>query len=346
MGGASSSSNDGEGSSTIDQGDIFPHLGVQEDDEIAGGDQDLPARRTPKVDPDPEDDIDPEDIDPEADTDPEDDVDPEADPEDDEDADPEADDSQVFEVIVDGEPTEVSLNEALQGYIRQETFHRRLNKLNEFEGAVNQVANNVTEQRARYIGLIDEMLANVEALVPPEPDWDKIYAENPPEKARKLQKDYDQLKAQKAKIAADRQKAVEEQEAQLAENFQRWKKAQNAELARRFPTWSDPQKGQEVMKRDITAMAQTAKAAGFTDEEIENTHDARMIVVLNKAAAYDRMMSRKTPKPVTRAKSPVTHGAGRTRTAPKGVARNMKQLTRTGKVEDAAAVFADILNRK
>ena len=39
--------------------------------------------------------------------------------------------AKVHEVVVDGHPFEVTLGEALNGYVRQETFHRRLGEVNQ-----------------------------------------------------------------------------------------------------------------------------------------------------------------------------------------------------------------------
>src|SRR6188472_1850810 len=45
---------------------------------------------------------------------------------------------QVVRVNVDGQPAEVSLQEALNGYVRAETFHRRLNQLQEVAKNIEQ----------------------------------------------------------------------------------------------------------------------------------------------------------------------------------------------------------------
>jgi hypothetical protein len=44
------------------------------------------------------------------------------------------------EVTVDGEPVEVSIKEALEGYVRTETFHRRMNQLDEAKKIVRRAA--------------------------------------------------------------------------------------------------------------------------------------------------------------------------------------------------------------
>ena len=44
---------------------------------------------------------------------------------------PEADEGEKYEVTIDGQPYEVTLAEALRGYIRQATFHQRAAQLNQ-----------------------------------------------------------------------------------------------------------------------------------------------------------------------------------------------------------------------
>jgi hypothetical protein len=73
-----------------------------------------------------------------------------------------------------------------------------------------------------------------------------------------------------------------------------------------------------------------------------------MLQVLLKASKYDRMMAAK-PKPVIRQPQgkPIAPGAGsaKQRTAQKGVSSAMKRLNRTGRLDDAAVVFDQLLAR-
>lgn len=351
MGVSSKGSDDGGSAPVMTEADVFPHLGGHDDDAgIAGGDDEAPKRRTRSQQPEGLDDEDDEELeipseDDDSDAGDEDDEgdDPDAGDEDDEDDDPSAE-GEVYEVMIDGQPAQVDLKEALNGYVRSETFYRRLNKLNEFETAINGRAREVHDLQVAYVEKTKELEALIDSLVPAEPDWDKVYAENPG-KARELQKNYEALSGKRAEIKANRDKAIADARAEAETNFKKWKRDQNNRLAELFPTWTDPEKGVDNMTRDTAMMAETAKAAGFTDEDIENTHDARMINILWKAARYDRIMSRKAPVPVNKGKRPVSQGAGRTRTAPKGKARNnATRLSRTGKLEDATAVFQDIIS--
>ena len=65
---------------------------------------------------------------------------------------------QVVRVNVDGQPAEVSLQEALNGYVRAETFHRRLNQL-------GQVAQEIEKERAELAQARDYYAQMIPALI-------------------------------------------------------------------------------------------------------------------------------------------------------------------------------------
>ena len=92
-------------------------------------------------------------------------------------------------------------------------------------------------------------------------------------------------------------------------------------------------------------MRRTLVAHGFSEDEIGTTYDERMLSVALKAAKYDKMVANK-PFPV----QPERQGALQPGSAPRvgnGAARGMndamKRLASTGRVDDAAGVFAQML---
>jgi hypothetical protein len=147
-----------------------------------------------------------------------------------------------------------------------------------------------------------------------------------------------QMKAQMDEAANKMTQSNQVQLAAFAEE-----EAARFEAANR-KTWSDPKK----KAKDLTSMRKTGLSSGFTEEELSQVYDSRMLQVLLKASKYDRMMAAK-PKPVVRQPQgkPVTPGAGsaKTRTAQKGVSSAMKRLNRTGRLDDAAVVFDQLLAR-
>lgn len=246
------------------------------------------------------------------------------------------DDDEKYTVMVEGEEVEVGLREALNGYVRQETFHRNMNKLNEGKQLVMQHAEQVMADREKLIAGLADLEEQVKALIPDEPDWDKLYAEDAG-RARALEKQYRDVKAKLAEVktkreAAEREKA--EAEANDTVKFARSEFGKFANIAK----WRDT----KAMQKDLRSMKMTAEAVGFTPKEYGEVYDSRMLNILLKASKYDRIMAAR-PKPVNRQQGSNTNGAGRTRTAPKGIDRAQKRLTQTGSLDDAAAVFARII---
>lgn len=274
----------------------------------------------------------------------------------DEDAEPDEEDEQTpdeeeessllerkVEVTVDGEPQEVSIKEALEGYIRTETFHRRMNQLDEAKKIVRRAAADAVQNYEYSMNVAKQMQAHMDQMIPKEPDWDEEFKKDPA-KARELQRYYEKANGFRAQLEAQMndviRKQVESNHAQLAAFAE--EESQKFEAMNR-KNWTDPKK----KAKDLTSMRKTGLTAGFTEEELSQVYDSRMLSVLLKASKYDRMMAAR-PKPVVRVNSkPIPPGAGsaKQRTAQKGVNSAMKRLNKTGSLEDAAVVFDQIIAR-
>lgn len=276
--------------------------------------------------------------------DPDEEADEESDGEDEEDADDEDDEDELlskeFNVMVDGEEQKVTLKDALTNYSHRKALDQRMNFVEQGRNAVLQEAQNIIAQR----GVIDQKLAEAEeiltALVPTEPNWDELFAKNP-QQARDLQKQYEAFKTQ---LKAIRDKRAENAAAAEQMDTGETVKFRNSEL-RKFgmhAKWSSAKE----RDKDLASMRRTALATGFTEAEVGQVMDSRMLIILRKASKYDRIMAAKPrPSKNVRQQEPANSGAGRTRTAPKSNDRAMKNLRRTGSIEAAANVFDGILKR-
>lgn len=245
-------------------------------------------------------------------------------------------------VTVDGEDAEVTVREALDGYIRTETFHKRMNEINEIRDVMDREASTLVEDRKRYIGMIDEMGETLTTLLPKEPDWDTLFAQDPT-KARAMQKNYGELKGKIDELKAKRAKAIEEAQEQTQAQLASYAARERQKFEDSNPNWKGPE-GEKRKAKDINSMVRTLRSAGFKDPEIAQAYDSRMLTIALKASKFDRMMAAK-PKLIPRGKGPATQGAGSNRTAPRGLGKAQKQLARSGKVADAASVFAQLLSK-
>ena len=88
-------------------------------------------------------------------------------------------DDEKYEVVVDGKPTEVTLGEMKRGYVRQATFHQWNAKLNERQHELESYDAQLRANWAWWDKARADYEADLAALIPPEPDWDKEFAANP-----------------------------------------------------------------------------------------------------------------------------------------------------------------------
>jgi hypothetical protein len=247
------------------------------------------------------------------------------------------------EVVVDGKPKKVKLEEALNGYIRTETLHQRLNELNEIKTTMRTEAQALITDREKAAEMLEELASDIESLMPTEPNWDEEYARDAT-KARQMQKSFEEYGKKVKELRAKRDEAraaVSETQIKQARNFagSEREKFDGAEENRHWTT--DPVK----KEKDLKAMVRTAKNLGFTADEIKGTLDSRMLLLLLRASKYDRMVANR-PKLAPQGKKNAKPGAGngqRVRTARKGIGRAQQQLARSGHVDDAAAVFQRLL---
>src|SRR5215203_3644350 len=227
---------------------------------------------------------------------------------------PELDLDQVVRVNVDGQAAEVSLQEALNGYVRAETFHRRLNQLGQVAQQVEAERADLARGREYYANMIPALHQQLLSLQPQEPDWDKLYAEDANEAAR-LERQWRTYREKLGQLADEHQRVQHEQEQVRQRNLAIYEDTQRRQLAQWVPDWADGKR----WERDRKSMIRTAMGAGYSEQELGELRDARATIVLLKAARYDAMMAAK-PKPV-RQQGALRPGAISSRAAPNGLAR-------------------------
>lgn len=245
-----------------------------------------------------------------------------------------------YEVTVDGEKKTVSLKEALEGYIRTETFHQRMNKISEAAQVVQ--SENVKNQQIRdyWIKRAQDLEQEFTTLLPAEPDWDAEFAKDP-QAAHRLRKQYEQVNG---KLNTFRRERAQQEQVRIEEV-----KRMNAELSRRGQEKfvNDHQLHDETKRSKIVGnMRATAFALGFNEKEVSEVFDPRMLDVLYEASEYRRIMANK-PKAVIPGKGKTlapgsSNGVGR-RSDRKGIDAAQRNLASSGSLEDATRFFKAVL---
>lgn len=246
---------------------------------------------------------------------------------------------EKFEVSVDGQPVEVSLNEALQGYINEATFRQRMTKVVEARNVIEQEASQLGQAREAYVqrlAFADRMLSE---LTPAPPDWDKEFASDP-RQAHEKQKAYGAIYGKRQQIAQE----IAQVQAEAQADYDRRARDYAINGFSRFVQEANIP-DERALNTELSRMRSYGKSVGFNEGELATVYDPRMLRVLRDAARYHSIAAAR-PKAVSpgRGKT-LTPGAA----APigggvrKGIDEAQQRLARTGRLDDAQAVFERLI---
>lgn len=249
------------------------------------------------------------------------------------------DEQQTFTVKVDGKKVSVTLDELQAGYQRFADYSRKTEQVAQVRKQVEQEAQAIRAERQQYAQLLGALQAQLQATEP-QVDLDRLYNEDPIEWVR--QKEVMRERQEKAlAVQAEQQRLAQlsqyEQQRAMEEQLA---KEQEALLAA-LPEWRDPKKA----KAEKALVVESAKAAGFSEDDLNSVYDHRLVLLLRKAGLYDQMMSKRQGiKPVVNnGPRPAKPGAaGRVSTTTEST-RAKQRLAKTGRIDDAVSAIELLL---
>lgn len=249
--------------------------------------------------------------------------------------------SQTFTVTVDGKPEDVPLDELISGYHRYATYTKKSQELAQQRDGFGAEQQALRQTYQQYQGVLSQLHQQMEAAnKPPNMDWDALERENPVQflKLKYLeQQRAGEIQAVQAEQARMQQLLAGENDKKLQE---RLVVEQNLMLEK-IPEWSDG----DLQANEQRKLVEFGKAVGYSDNELNTLYDHRALVVLRDAMRYNELTN---GDKITAAKSRIGSVKGgnkemSSRTRNRGVKAKRAKLKATGKVDDAAALFADIL---
>lgn len=274
----------------------------------------------------------------EEDAEPEGDAEPEEQSEEGDDTPDSEEQPTTYRVKVAGEEVEVPLSELIKGYAREGDYTRKTMALGEQAKALQTDRQALDADRERTTNLLKALEDSFQAPTHSQEQLDWLRSNNPGEFAAVVAEQMQRGQyAQAAKAERERIALQAQTEQHKAAQVKR-----DEELAKLFaqrPEWRDEAKG----KPELDKAKAYATTLGVTDEEWSTAlaNDHRLIIALNDAAKWRDLQGKKpavkakveqvkTAKPGTSAQKPgkVTE-----------VTRAQQRLAKTGRVEDAAAVF-------
>ena len=251
----------------------------------------------------------------------------------------EQDQTQTFTVKVDGKEVAVTLEELQNGYSRTQDYTRKTQQIAEVRKQVEQETQAVRAERQQYAQLLGALQAQLQATEP-QVDLDRLYHEDPIEWMRT--KEVMRERQEKAyAIQAEQQRLSQLSQYEQQRAMEEQLSSQKDALLAALPEWRDPKKAQA----EKALVVESAKAAGFSEDDLKSVYDHRLVLLLRKAGLYDQMMSKRQGiKPVVNnGPRPAKPGAaGRVSTTTEST-RAKQRLAKTGRVDDAASAIELLL---
>ena len=252
----------------------------------------------------------------------------------------EAQQPQTFTVKVDGQEVEVTQEELINGYSRQQDYTRKTQELSQQRKTIEQQQAELAQRDAIYSQLLPKMEAQLKGELANEPDWNALYEDDPVGYVREKQL-WDEKKEKLNAVNAEQQRLQQEALVKQQQQIAQFVEYGNQKLLEIIPEWQNP----EVATKEKLAISEYAvNTLGYTPEEIQQVYDYRALLGLRNAWLNSKTVEATKKKPTQKAPARVARPGTTNRpktTTP--VKRAKQRLAKTGKTSDAAKVFEQLI---
>jgi len=250
----------------------------------------------------------------------------------------ESSEEPAYTVKVDGSEMEVTLDELLRGYQREADYTRKTSELSLEKSKYNDLMQQSQSEINNKLSKLTDLTTVAQQELQREYsniDFEKLYEEDPVEAARQEHK--------MRKRAENLSMIQEETKANQAQEFQKYLQEQQHKVASLVPEFNDPNKASKL-KSD---MRQYLSKLGYGDQEINSVYDARQVLLIRDAMAYNALKKSnvKVMKKVAAAPKVLKSGSPKTKSDQNNKTRQDKlnRLRKSGSTRDAANIFKDFL---
>lgn len=249
----------------------------------------------------------------------------------------ESEDEPLYEVKIDGEVRHLSLDELRAAAQKSVAASKRFEEAAQTRKAAEAEIAQVQQERQLLSEALNQYVGQLQAMQQQQtPNWDQLLKSDP-QGYLEQKHAYEQRQAQLQQAQTAQAYLSQQQEADQARLHQEYLQTQSQKLLDAIPEWRDA----EVAKQGRKEVREYLQGIGMDDGMISNISDARAVVMARKAMLYDRLASKQAPTLKKASKAPprverpgVPAGNADERT------QALKQLGRSGKLDDAAAAFS------
>lgn len=264
-------------------------------------------------------------------------------------AEPEADatepENDTITIRVDGKDVTLTRAELADSYkngLRQADYTKKTMEAADARKGAEAETAKAQQDRYNYATSLQKMAAQLEGGLQQQQqiNWNALLESDPVEYMRQ-QHLFNERQAAYRDNLGQQQQIKAQYEAEQASSQRSFLQAQQDELLAKLPDWKDPVKA----SAEKAALKNYLMNQGFDEANIQNISDHKAVLLGRKAMLYDQMMdkARAASKKVQALPQKVVRpGVGDT-PATDGRSSAMQKLGKSGRVEDAAAVFASFL---
>ena len=255
----------------------------------------------------------------------------------------EVEEEQTFTVKAAGEEKEVTLDELVTSYQLGSDYTKKTQEVAEQRKVIEQEAKAIIEARqvrddySQRLKSVEQFLVGSNG----SPEDLAELKENDPigyaVKVAEMTEKKDQLQI----VQAEQNRIAQQQNSDREAQMQNFVAGEAQKLTQSLPEFSDKTKGEQI-RNDIRSYG---KKVGFTDEELSQVYDSRHVLVLHKAAQYDKLMAGKAgvKKKVANAPKMVKGGAKVKQNVTDKQKKLQQRLIKSGDARDAASIFENLM---
>jgi hypothetical protein len=250
---------------------------------------------------------------------------------------------QTFTVKAAGEEKEVTLDELKKSYQLGSDYTKKTQEVAEQRKVIEQEAKAIIEARkvrddyAQKLQAVEQFLTGTND----SPEDLAAMKENDPIGYAVKVAEMTEKKEQLQQVQSERERLAQEQNAVRSDEMQKFVANEAQKLAESLPEFSDKAKGEQIRNE----IRNYGKKVGFTDDELSQVYDSRHVLVLHKAAQWDKLQASKSgvKKKVAKAPKTMKGGAKVKQTVTDRTKKQHKRLLQTGDPRDAAALFENFI---
>jgi len=256
-----------------------------------------------------------------------------------------AEEDLKYTIKVDGEELEVGIDELKNGYQRQADYTRKSQALAEQRKETENIQSErqrLEQERQMYANGL-QMLQEQQSSKLQEfegTDWTALKQEDPYQYM--LKKDEYRDAQEKVQNVAQQQVLIQQEQAEEVQKARsHFVQQEYSRLVDALPEWNDKE---STIKKDVQ---EYAVSVGFRPEEISQLADHRSVLIIKKAMEYDKLTTKVAPKKKAVKKVPKVQKSGRGNSnediAAEAIKKKRARLQKSGKQDDAASIFYDML---